>query len=207
MSSRASSMSPRWTSSSCDRISLEVRKSLRRILAHRPSHHGRQCRRDGRVQLIEGRGLFRPELLEEMHRILAGERRAHAQELVENRADGEDIRPMVDPSAHLLRRHVAEATHDQPGSCEAALGIRHLGDAEIEDLHLTATQEEDVAGLDVPMDDPMLVGVVEAVAHLEHDGDLVLECQSSSLSDEVLQLFTLKKLHDDEELPIVSPIP
>jgi hypothetical protein len=138
-----------------------------------------------------------------MHRILTDERRAHAQELVEDRAEGKDVRPMVDPPAHLLRRDVAEASHDQPGSCEAALGVRHLSDAEVEDFYLTAAQEEDVAGLDVPVDDPHLVRVVESVAHLDHDGERVLEGQRFPLSNEVLQVFAFEKLHDNEELPIL----
>ena len=43
-----------------------------------------------------------------------------------------------------------------------AVGIRHVSDAEVEDLYLTVAEEEDVAGLDVPVDDPLLVCVVEA---------------------------------------------
>ena len=65
----------------------------------------------------------------------------------------------------------------KPAARETALGIRHLSDAEVEDFHLTVAEEEDVAGLDVSVDDALLVGVVEAVTHLDHDGELVFEGQ------------------------------
>ena len=53
------------------------------------------------------------------------------------------------------------------------------------------------------MHDALLMGVVQAPAHLEHHGQLFLEGQGRTLRDESPQLFALQQLHDDEEAAIV----
>ena len=81
-------------------------------------------------------------------------------------------------AAHLLRGHVADGAHD-----DAGLGVprrawarswrpvprRRLvgGEAEVEDLDAPVARDEDVLGLDVPVDDALLVGGGEAVGHLD----------------------------------------
>ncbi len=47
------------------------------------------------------------------------------------------------------------------------LGVRELGEAEVEDLHPAVVGDEDVLGLQVPVDDPLLVRGGEAVDDLE----------------------------------------
>src|ERR1700675_4824743 len=92
---------------------LEIGISLRRILAHGTPYDSRQVRRDGRIDLCERRGILGAKLLEELHRILAGERWARTEKLVEHRADGEHVRSAICTSAHLLGRDVAKSAHDQ----------------------------------------------------------------------------------------------
>ena len=56
-------------------------------------------------------------------------------------------------------------------------GSGDLRDPEIQDLHLTRAQDEDVRGLDVAMHDALLVSVVKPFTHLPHDVELVLQGQ------------------------------
>ncbi|HEU4369019.1 MAG TPA: hypothetical protein VFV05_12430 [Methylomirabilota bacterium] len=184
---------------------LEILETLVRLLAHRALDDGGQVRGNGRVHLGQGGGLLGPELLEELHGIVAGERRPQAEQLVGDRADREDVGPMVGPTAHLLGSNVAQRPHDETRARETALGRGDLGDAKVEDLHLPVAQQHDVAGLDVTVDDASLVRVVQPVADLHHDGQLVLEGQSFPLGDELPKLVAFQQLHDEEEPSLVLP--
>ena len=55
-------------------------------------------------------------------------------------------------------------------SVAGASQAHQLGQAEVGDLHLPGPVEQDVLGLDVAMDDAMVVCVLEGVADLRHDG-------------------------------------
>jgi hypothetical protein len=191
-----------------DRVELEthllqIGKSPRRVLLHGPFHDRGQVRGDGRIERGEGWWAFRSQLMEDLHRILAGQRRSKAQQFIEHGSGREDVRSMIGAPLHLLRRDVAQRPHDQAGAREAPFGGGEAGDAEVEDLHLSGAQQENVAGLDIPVHDSHLVGVVEAVAHLGHDRDLVLEGHGGSIRDQPPQLLPVEQLHDDEEPPIV----
>jgi len=63
-------------------------------------------------------------------------------------------------------------------------------------------EDEDVARLDVAMDDPVLVGIVKPVAHLLHEQELVLEEERPALGDHLLELLALEELHHDEQVPV-----
>src|SRR6266849_8729685 len=58
------------------------------------------------------------------------------------------------------------ARHRRVGAGDV-LRLRHLGDAEVQDLHRALSGQEDVRGLDVTMDDPPLVGGLKTVANLD----------------------------------------
>ena len=72
-------------------------------------------------------------------------------------------------AAHLLGRHVAEGAEDDAGLGAPGLGrkvgparagafrLRQLGQAEVEDLDAAVLRDEEVLGLQVPVDDPLLV--------------------------------------------------
>ena len=90
-----------------------------------------------------------------------------------------------------------------PGVREVLLRRSDPRDAEIEDLGHPVVQDEDVARLDVAMDDALLVGVREAVADLHHQRQLALEGHVPALGDDLLQLLAFQVLHDDEQAPLV----
>jgi len=80
----------------------------------------------------------------------------------ENAAERIDIGPGPDPLApDLLRRHVVEGP--QQVFRDRSLGIREqaLGQTEIGQVGVVAGRQQDVRGLDVAMDEPLVVGRVE----------------------------------------------
>ena len=129
------------------------------------------------------RGLVRGLLLDDphhlgealAHQVLAGERRRPGEQLVQQHAERVDIAACIDiQTGHLrlLGAHVRRgADHlvvlrEQRLLCQ--LLIRRLGDAEVDDLgHRFAVVKRDqhIAGLDVPMHDALLVGVLDRMAH------------------------------------------
>ena len=146
----------------------------------------RQCRTmrssAGRDVLVRDGEVRRVLLQDRRHRVggrVAVERAPAREHLVEDRAEGEDVAARVGGlAAHLLGRHVAERAEDDAGlraggggrevrGLAALLGVRELREAEVEDLHAAVVRDEDVLGLQVPVDDPLLVRGREAVDDLE----------------------------------------
>ena len=130
--------------------------------------------RDGEIRRIflEDRG----------HRLArrVGVERALAREhLVEDGAEREDVRARVGGLAlDLLGRHVADRAHDHAGlgargrrqvglRSRALVDLRELGEAEVEDLDAAFVRDEEVLGLQVPVDDPLVVRGGEAVGDLQ----------------------------------------
>ena len=78
---------------------------------------------------------------------------------------------------------------------------RHLRQPEIENLRLTPIRDEDVRGLDVPVDDALRVCGVERIgdldAQIEHRLDL-----HRLASDSVPERLALQQFHSDEGSPI-----
>jgi hypothetical protein len=104
-------------------------------------------------------------------------KRAMAREhLVEDRPQREDVASRVGGfRLDLLGRHVPERSHD-----DAWLGrgrkardrcgsfrLRQLGQAEVEDLDAAFLRHEDVFGLQIAMDDPLLVRRGQALRDLD----------------------------------------
>ena len=77
-----------------------------------------------------------------------------------------------------------------------------LGETEVEQLGVATGGNEDVARLDVAMDDPGTVGGVERIGNLERQRQLLV--QRHAAGDEcVLQRPALEPLHGNERLPVV----
>jgi hypothetical protein len=114
---------------------------------------------------------------------------------------------MIDWSAErLLRRHVGHgpedhARHGDLRLRDFGLGLDRVPDelreAEVEHLHQPAARPHQVRALDVAMNDPARVGLVQRVGDLHADFDDFVERQWS-FRDARRQQFTLDVLHDDE---------
>ena len=115
---------------------------------------------------------------EALRRRVPGEGMRARQQLVRHDAPGVEIRAVVHRLADgLLRRHVGGGTERasrlrQRGRGRAIRGPgggERLGDAEVGD-HRGPVREEHVLGLDVAMDDALVVGVVERTGHVPQQG-------------------------------------
>ena len=104
---------------------------------------------------------------QDRRQIWAGERLLARQQLVENRAEREQVAPGVEAlSAGLLRRHVGRAPQDPPAGRQLdRIDLRH---AEVHDLRLSGCQHHDVGGLDVAVHDAVGMGVLESLGHPGH---------------------------------------
>jgi len=109
-------------------------------------------------------------------------REASGEELEEEDAEGIEVRPRVDVVAQgLLRGHVV-------GRAEGGVGLRETrlvaleapGEAEIDDPGPAVGAEEDVAGLDVAVDDPGRVEGGEPFQDLDPDPDDVADRKRSA---------------------------
>jgi hypothetical protein len=67
-----------------------------------------------------------------------------------------------------------------------------------------ALGHEDIAGLDVPVDDARSMGGIKGVGDLNAKRQCLLDLQRFA-ADAVFQRHSIKKLHDDERMTIVLP--
>ena len=72
--------------------------------------------------------------------------------------------------------------------------MEQLGDAEIHDLDGAAVQQADVGGLDVAVQHPRPVGVLETAGDLQQDVDLALGGQLLAPLDDVVEVFAVEEL-------------
>ncbi len=110
------------------------------------------------------------------------QRQFPGQHLVEYDPQGIDVGPVVDLERllHLLGGHVAQRADHLLGAGER--GVRRhrpqeLGEAEVGDLDVAPAVEKDVLRLDIPVDDPLIVGVLERFADLRDDPERLLGFQ------------------------------
>jgi hypothetical protein len=126
------------------------------------------------------------------------ERFAAGEELVEDGAEGEDVRTAVDAeTADLFGRHVVRRAEDRAGA--GHVGLAEEGQAEVEDLHLHVRQDEDVRRLEIAVDDVRRVCEGDRVADLLHDLELRAQVGERVRRDESLQVVAVEQLHGHEE--------
>jgi len=165
---------------------------------------------DRRRHLRTGRRELRRLVPENrVHRLdgrIAAEGPLAAEHLVEDDAEAEDVRAMVDGEpTYLFRRHVADCTEhlarvglelDAAGR-KVGRDNRALGQAEIQNLHTPVRCHDHVFGLDIAMDDPALVSRGESL------GDLSAVFQRATRGDRALhqhrpQRVARDQFHDGE---------
>src|SRR5207342_1373933 len=93
-------------------------------------------------------------------------------------AEGKQVAAGVDGlTASLLGRHINRRPRNDPHRGQRLLSsvllvVYELGQAEVEDLHLSGRSQKNVGGLDVAMDDPLGMGCHQRVrnlyAYVEH---------------------------------------
>jgi len=79
--------------------------------------------------------------------------------------------------------------------------VRH---AEVHELRAAVGEHHDVAGLDVPMDDALAMGVVQGIGHRREEAQRLLGGQLSALLEDLLERLPLEELHDEVVVPHVE---
>ena len=104
-------------------------------------------------------------------------------ELVQNHAQRVDVaRRRQRVAAHLLRARVVERHHPLLEPRQRRVGgrerrVEQLGDAEVEQLHAAGRVDDDVRGLEVAVDDEVLVRVLDRRADVEEQPQPRLDAQ------------------------------
>ena len=143
----------------------------------------------------------------------APERREPGQHLEQDRAETEDVRPMIDAqAAHLFRGHVHRSANDRPnlnpakrhrfGRVARGLGAEQLRQSEVQDLDPAVPGDEQIGRLDIPMRDVMFVCRGETVGDLDRIIDHRPRRQRPRVHP-LAERLAFEKLGDDPRRPLV----
>ena len=167
------------------------------VLRHRPLDRHRHARRHVRPALEEVRRRLVDVLERDRDEVLARERHAAGEELVEDDAEGVDVAERVDLlAARLLGRDVLARADDGPRD-RHALDVDRARDAEVGHLRLAVLVEQHVLRLHVAVDEPAAVGEGERPRHLEGHEDRVAHREPAGALEQLLQVLALDVLEDD----------
>ena len=121
----------------------------------------------------------------------------HAGESFERHyRQGKQVCPSVkNDAAYLFRRHVTRCPDD--AACRSQRSIAELGDAKIEQMRPVVTVNQNVAGLDVPMDDVLAVRVVDGTRNLRQVVNNGKRRDRAMFRDHALNALPFDILHHD----------
>ena len=124
------------------------------------------------VVLPQGHGRLVRDLLDEPGLVPFGEGWLQGQQLVERRAQRIDIAQRAGDAPEPLGRHEPQCP-DQVVRLRQLVPLDELGQPEVGDPDVPLGVEQEVGGLDVAVDHPLAVGVVQCVGDLGSEpGDL-----------------------------------
>ncbi len=133
------------------------------------------------------------------------------QELIENDADGVEIAPRIERvAAGLLGAHVFGRTAHDPRARDASLGRfrAHLGEAEVDDFDEVGPGadllEDDVLGLEVPVDDVGIVRFGECRESLAKNVDDAPGREGPVFVRHTREIAPAQELHHEVELAVGS---
>jgi hypothetical protein len=134
-------------------------------------------------------GLSVDDVRQRLGDVVATERPPPGEHLEQHGTEGPDVRTLVHrPAARRLGRHVRGRAENHPGlrhrRCRDGRRLRHarrrargrvhrLREPEVEDLHRAISTHLDVRGLQIAMDDRLLVRGFECLGDLLRDGQRV----------------------------------
>src|SRR5258708_34610431 len=140
-------------------------QTLQAVFGLRVQNNGLNSSRERRSSARRWNWVFVNNFVHDSTDVSTGERLLACEEFVEDGAERENIRPMVDLRAlRLLRSHVTWRSHHQSGLCLAAIAL--LGDAEIQDLDYSPASQHYVGRLQVAMNHASLVCEANSAADL-----------------------------------------
>jgi hypothetical protein len=129
---------------------------------------------------------------------LADEGHPAGQTLVEHQPEGVQVGPTVEPpAAHLFGRQVLGRAHHHVVAGQVVATVETLGDAEVGEQNTTVGRHEDVAGLDVAVDEAGAMGGVEGGGDARADVDRQLRAEPGLHVEQLTQALAVDELHDD----------
>ena len=134
----------------------------------------------------------------------SGERRLARQHLVEHRAEAVHIGPgiQVPVARRLLRAHVGRRAHAQASLREPLLGpTQGAGDAEVGHERAAILCEEQILGLDVPVDHAVVVGVLKRPGSVRGDPERDIHRELRLATQPVAETLPFNEGHGEPELP------
>ena len=175
--------------------------------------HRRQRPPDRLVHAVRHVGPHRPRARRRLgeppdqHRLHggAGERRLAGQHLVQHGGERVDVGARVERlvARRLLGAHVGRRPDHEPGVGQllVARALQRPSDAEVGDQRVAVPREQQVLGLDVPVDHAVLVGVLQRLRRLARDPERVLHRELPLAPEPVAQALALDERHGEPELP------
>ena len=149
------------------------------------------------------------------HRVLSGfsaEGKLTGEQLEGQHAEREDIAATIEGfaadllGAHELRRAQNDSRLSELG--ELRTGPALLGETEIHDHRARIIglarvgNEHDVLGLEIPMHDAEIVGVLESMTDLDEDRDPLRQGKGAMRPFSLAERFALEKRHHEIEHPV-----
>ena len=128
-------------------------------------------------------------------------RRTAREHLVERDAESEDVGAMIRIAGMLLRRHVVRRAHGDIGHGESA-GVVLLWrprEPKVGELYTAVAREKDVLGLDIAMDDPLLVRGLQGFADLPDQFQCLVGVQAGLFHD-AAEVGAIDELHHEKEV-------
>ena len=176
-------------------------EALLRVFLHAP----RDSLDHGRVEAEQGierhRGLtVHPKQLSH----LAHERRPPGEHVVDGDAQRVDVGAMIDAPLDALGRGVRQRADECAGARDGG-GAGLTGDPEIQHLDGAVVRNHDVVRLDVAVDDPARLGLLERSRDLTADSKRLGRPQRSG-ANEIAQRAPFHQLHHEEVLPVFDAI-
>ena len=129
--------------------------------------------------------------------VFADKRLAIGEALVKDGAERPDVATLVGRlAAKLFRRHVGKRPEQTAGLSLG--GIHDARDPEVHDFDGAIGGDHDVSRLDIAMNHPAAVSVIECAASLDEVAELLRQGQRQTRRDHLFEAFPLQVLHGDK---------
>ena len=173
-------------------------EALGGILRHQAFDERFQPRGHVGLHLPNGDGRLFADLMKHGESGRAAEGRQAGTHGIKHTSQAEQVGPVIDHlPARLLRRHVFRRAGDHTVPCELHV-VRHAGQAEIGNPHAgQAVFQQQVGGLDVPVDQSLRVRRRQPRRRLVADADALDQLQGSRAIEPVLERLARDVLHDE----------
>ncbi len=184
-----------------------ARVSVLRRLRQGLEENGVETDRQVGVERARGRWILGDVAPEDRHRAVPAERRLTRQALEEDAAERVDVGAEVErPSLDLLRGDVVGSPGEMADLRRSSVGSDVLREPEVAQIAVLAASfagDEDVAGLDVAVDQTPLVRRIQGIRDLLDERQRAVGRERALLLEDAAEIDPLDVAHGDEEATVV----